>query len=74
MALWLSRNATLAFGLFVDALFEGPWIKLAVGPVVVLLSLPLWQRNWHRDFWDRFERHKYNIGAIAAFEYAIATE
>ena len=73
LALWLTRNATLVFGLFVDV----PWTKLPVGPVVWCgwFNLPFrWQRNWQSDFWDRFERHKYNIGAIAAFEYAIATE
>ena len=77
LALWLTRNATLVFGLFVDVLFDIPLTKLPVGPVVWCgwFNLPFrWQRNWQSDFWDRFERHKYNIGAIAAFEYAIATE
>ena len=76
LALWLTRNATLVFGLFVDVPFDVPWTKLPVGPLVCgwWFNLPRWHKNWQSDFWDRFERHKYNIGAIAAFEYAIATE
>ena len=60
--------------LFVE--FDVPIRVINFGPAdgpELLPGTPWRHKNSQSDLRDRFERQRYKIGAIAAFEYAIAT-